>query len=152
MHHNLRMPAVHRLKVDDATLRELKPDLIYCHTSSYGPTGPRRLARLRPTVPGVVRQAGAGEGNPPMWHRFGFMDHLCAPRRSSPHCSRCTTGDRTGEGMFVSGSLLGAGVMTCSETFVDPRGELVGVPVLDKAQQRTAPRLRDRRAGRWLAR
>ena len=142
VHHNLRMPAVRKLDLEDVTLRELNPDLIYCHTSSYGPKG------ARAEWPGYDQLfqsscgwevAGAGEGNPPMWHRFGFMDHLCAISSLVATLMALYHRERTGEGMFVSGSLLGAGVMTCSETFVDPSGELVGVPVLDREQKRTAP-------------
>ena len=54
VHHNLRMPAVHRLEGRRRDPAQLKPDLIYRYTSLHGPTGPRRLARLRPTVPGVA--------------------------------------------------------------------------------------------------
>ncbi len=142
VHHNLRMPAVRKLDLEDATLRALNPDLVYCHTSSYGPLG------ARAEWPGYDQLfqascgwevAGAGEGNPPMWHRFGFMDHLCALSSLVATLMALYHRDRTGEGMFVSGSLLGAGVMTCSETYVDPQGELVGVPVLDREQKRTAP-------------
>lgn len=142
VHHNLRMPAVRKLDLEDATLRALNPDLVYCHTSSYGPTGPRA------EWPGYDQLfqascgwevAGAGEGNPPMWHRFGFMDHLCALSSLVATLLALYHRQRTGDGMFVSGSLLGAGVMTCSETYVDTAGELVGVPVLDRAQKRTAP-------------
>ena len=142
VHHNLRMPAVHRLNVDDATLRAIKPDLVYCHTSSYGPVGPRAdwpgYDQLFQSSCGW-EVAGAGEGNPPMWHRFGFMDHLCALSSLVATLLALYHHEQTGEGMFVAGSLLGAGVMTCSETYVDPDGDLVGVPVLDQAQQRTAP-------------
>ena len=40
-HHNVRYEATQRLGLDAATLRELNPRLVYCHTSSYGHTGPR---------------------------------------------------------------------------------------------------------------
>ena len=57
------------------------PTSIFCHVSSYGPTGPRAdwpgYDQLFQASCGWER-LGAGEGNPPMWHRFGFMDHLCA--------------------------------------------------------------------------
>ncbi len=80
-HHNLRMPAARRLGVDEASVRAVNPDIVYCHTSSYGPQGPRAdwpgYDQLFQSSCGW-EVAGAGEGNPPMWHRFGFMDHLCA--------------------------------------------------------------------------
>src|SRR5262249_60399223 len=69
------------LGVDYQSLRPVNPRMVYCHTTSYGPSGDRA------DWPGYDQlfQAqcgwevlGAGEGNPPMWHRFGFMDHQCA--------------------------------------------------------------------------
>ena len=91
VHHNLRMPAARRLGVDDESVRAVNPDIVYCHTSSYGPRGPRA------DWPGYDQLfqascgwevAGAGEGNPPMWHRFGFMDHLCAMALGGRHPAR----------------------------------------------------------------
>ena len=106
VHHNLRMPAVRKLDLEDETLRALNPDLVYCHTSSYGPKG------ARAEWPGYDQLfqsscgwevAGAGEGNPPMWHRFGFMDHLCAISSLVATLLALYHRDRTGEGMFVAG-------------------------------------------------
>ena len=68
-------------RLDEESVRAVNPDIVYCHTSSYGPVGPRG------DWPGYDQLfqascgwevAGVGEGNPPMWHRFGFMDHMCA--------------------------------------------------------------------------
>ena len=81
VHHNLRMPAAHRLGVDYESVKAVNPDIVYCHTSSYGPRGPRAdwpgYDQLFQSSCGW-EVAGAGEGNPPMWHRLGFMDHQCA--------------------------------------------------------------------------
>ena len=41
LHHNLRMPAARRLGLDEATVRAVNPDTVYCHASSYGPEGLR---------------------------------------------------------------------------------------------------------------
>ena len=35
------MPAARRLGIDHESLRSFNPRLVYCHTSSYGPQGPR---------------------------------------------------------------------------------------------------------------
>jgi crotonobetainyl-CoA:carnitine CoA-transferase CaiB-like acyl-CoA transferase len=142
VHHNVRMPAARRLGIDGDTLRARKPELIFCHTSSYGPVGPRAdwpgYDQLFQSSCGW-EVAGAGEGNPPMWHRFGFMDHLCALSSLVATLLALHHRDRTGTGQAVAGSLLGAGVLSCSETYVGADGELAPLPVLDHAQKRTAP-------------
>ena len=59
VHHNLRMPAARRLGVDYESVKAVNPEIVYCHTSSYGPRGhARRLARVRPALPVVVRMGG----------------------------------------------------------------------------------------------
>ncbi len=91
LHHNLRMPAARRLGLDEATVRAVNPDIVYCHASSYGPHGPRAdwpgYDQLFQSSCGW-EVAGAGEGNDPMWHRLGFMDHLCAMGSLDLHAAR----------------------------------------------------------------
>jgi crotonobetainyl-CoA:carnitine CoA-transferase CaiB-like acyl-CoA transferase len=142
VHHNLRMPAARRLGVDYESVRAINPDVVYCHTSSYGPEGPRS------DWPGYDQlfQAqcgwevlGAGEGNPPMWHRFGFMDHQCALSSVLATLLALLHRERTGAGQAVAASLLGAGVLTASETYVGPDGKLAPFAGLDGAQTGISP-------------
>ncbi|MET0629039.1 MAG: CoA transferase [Acidimicrobiia bacterium] len=137
VHHNLRMPAARRLGLDYESVKQINPDVVFCHTSSYGPSGPRA------DWPGYDQlfQAqcgwetlGAGEGNPPMWLRFGFMDHQCAMSSAVATLLALYHRDRTGEGQAVAGSLLGAGALTNSETFQRADGTLVPRPTLDSMQ------------------
>jgi crotonobetainyl-CoA:carnitine CoA-transferase CaiB-like acyl-CoA transferase len=141
-HHNVRMPAARRLGLDEESVRAVNPEIIYCHTSSYGPVGPRAdwpgFDQLFQASCGW-EVAGAGEGNPPMWHRFGFMDHLCAMGSVIAALLALYHRDRTGQTQFAAGSLLGGGVLTCSETYLDPSGKTVAMPVLDHAQTGVAP-------------
>ena len=83
--------------------------------------------------------AGAGEGNPPMWHRLGFMDHLCAMGSLISTLLALYHRDRTGQTQFTAGALLAGGVMTCSETYLDADGKTVPMPVLDHEQTGIAP-------------
>jgi crotonobetainyl-CoA:carnitine CoA-transferase CaiB-like acyl-CoA transferase len=142
VHHNVRLPAARRLGIDYEALRPWKPDMVYCHTSSYGPRGPRA------DWPGYDQlfQAqcgwewlGAGEGNPPMWHRFGFMDHQCAISSVLATILALYERKRTGRGQAVAGSLLGAGVLTVSETYVEADGALTPYATLDSQQARIEP-------------
>lgn len=142
VHHNLRLPAARRLGLDAASVRAVNPDVIFCHVSSYGPQGPRA------DWPGYDQlfQAscgwevmGAGAGNPPMWHRFGFMDHLCAMSSVVGTLIALLHRDLTGRATDVAASLLGAGVLTNSETFRRADGSLAEVPVLDADQTGIGP-------------
>jgi crotonobetainyl-CoA:carnitine CoA-transferase CaiB-like acyl-CoA transferase len=142
VHHNLRMPAAKRLGLDYEAVRAVNPDVVFCHTSSYGPRGPRAdwpgYDQLFQSSCGW-EVAGAGEGNPPMWHRLGFCDHLCATASVVATLLALYHRDRTGEGQAVAASLLGSGVLTNSETYLDAEGQLVPIPVLDHEQAGVAP-------------
>jgi crotonobetainyl-CoA:carnitine CoA-transferase CaiB-like acyl-CoA transferase len=142
VHHNIRMPAARRLGIDYESLRSWNPEVVYCHTSSYGPDGPRA------DWPGYDQlfQAqcgwewlGAGRGNPPMWHRFGFMDHQCALSSVVATILALYRREQTGKGQAVAASLLGAGVLTASETYVGPDGALAPYTTLDADQTRIRP-------------
>ena len=137
VHHNLRMPAARKLGIDYETLRAIKPDIVYCHTSSYGPVGPRK------DWPGMDQMfqsscgwelAGAGRDNPPIWHRFGFTDHLCAMASAQAVLLALRQRDQTGEGQFVTASLLGATILTASETIVLPNGHVTPFAEIDPMQ------------------
>ena len=126
-------------------MRAVNPEIVYCHTSSYGPRG------ARADWPGYDQLfqascgwevAGAGEGNPPMWHRFGFMDHLCAMGSVIATLLALYHRDRTGTTQAVAGSLLGGGVLTGSETYLDAGGKTVAMPVLDHEQTGISPGVR----------
>jgi crotonobetainyl-CoA:carnitine CoA-transferase CaiB-like acyl-CoA transferase len=137
VHHNMRRPAARKLGIDYDSVKALNPDVVYCHTSSYGPAGPRA------DWPGYDQlfQAqcgwevlGAGDGNPPMWHRFGFMDHQCALSSLVATLLALYERNRTGQGQAVAGSLLGAGVLTSSETYRRADGTLAPFATLDGDQ------------------
>jgi crotonobetainyl-CoA:carnitine CoA-transferase CaiB-like acyl-CoA transferase len=155
VHHNLRMPAARSLGIDYGTLRSVNPAIVYCHTSSYGPLGERAdwpgYDQLFQAAAGW-EVLGGGRGNDPMWFRFGFMDHLCAAASLVATLLGLYHRDRTGEGQCVTSSLLGAAVLTNSETFLRD-GALAGTPPeLDAAQMGLSPGERlYRAADGWLA-
>lgn len=142
IHHNIRMPAAIKLGIDEPTLRKVNPKMVYCHTSSYGPIGPRKdwpgYDQLFQSSCGWEYE-GAGEGNPPMWHRFGMMDHQCALASVVATLLGVMRRDQTGEGQSVSASLLGAALLTTSETLVLPDGKLAPYPRLDHRQTGVSP-------------
>jgi crotonobetainyl-CoA:carnitine CoA-transferase CaiB-like acyl-CoA transferase len=142
VHHNLRMPAARRLGIDYDTIRAIHPEVIYCHTSSYGPRGDRAdwpgYDQLFQACSGW-EVLGAGAGNDPMWFRFGFMDHLCAMGSTVASLLAVLHRDRTSRGQQVTGSLLGGAVLTNGETYLDESGEAAGVLTLDHEQKGTSP-------------
>ena len=137
VHHNLRMPAARKLGLDYESLRAINPDVIYCHASSYGPKGERAdwpgYDQLFQASAGW-EVLGGGEGNHPMWFRFGFMDHLCAMGSTVATLLAVYHRDRTGTAQFVTGSLLGGGVLTNSETFLQDGGLAASADPLDHEQ------------------
>jgi crotonobetainyl-CoA:carnitine CoA-transferase CaiB-like acyl-CoA transferase len=74
-----------------------------------------------------------------MWHRFGFMDHQCALASVVATLLALYHRAETGEGQFVSGSLLGSGALTLSETYLRADGELAPVAGLDSDQTGSDP-------------
>lgn len=142
VHHNQRMPAAKRLGIDYESLSAINPRLIYTHVSSYGPRGPRKdwpgYDQLFQSSSGWEYE-GAGEGNPPMWHRFGMMDHQAALSSLYGTILALIERERTGRGQFVAASLLGASLLTSSETYLMPDGALQPYPRLDSMQMGIGP-------------
>jgi crotonobetainyl-CoA:carnitine CoA-transferase CaiB-like acyl-CoA transferase len=155
VHLNIRMPAARRLGLGPQDVLTVNPRAVYCHTSSYGPTGPQAdwpgYDQLFQALCGW-EVLGAGEGNPPMWHRFGFMDHLCAMASVVATLLALRRRDETGEGQVVAASLLGAGVLTTGEAVRLADGSLTPVATVDADQTGLSAGYRIERDGnRWVA-
>ena len=96
--------------------------------------------------------AGGGEGNPPIWHRVGMMDHQNAMGSIIGVLLALRERARTGESQFVTNALLGGAALTASELYVDAQGELVDFPPLDREQMGLAPGYRMYRVSDgWVA-
>ena len=74
-----------------------------------------------------------------MWFRFGFMDHLCAMGSVVATLLAVYHRDRTGIAQQVTGSLLGGGVLTNSETYLHEGGLAASVEPLDHEQMGLSP-------------
>jgi crotonobetainyl-CoA:carnitine CoA-transferase CaiB-like acyl-CoA transferase len=137
VHHNVRMPAARKLGIAPEQLRALKPELVCAHVSSYGPIGPRAdwpgFDQLMQASCGWEVECG-GEGNPPMWLRFGVGDYLAGLASVFALLLALHQRARTGQGQAVSSSLLGAMLMTASEAVVQPDGRLTPMAHLDAGQ------------------
>jgi predicted CxxxxCH...CXXCH cytochrome family protein len=77
VHHNMRSGAFERLGLSFEKLKEVNPNIIYCHSSGYGNCGPwRNLPAWGPlldAVTGMYMRAG-GKGNAPM-HNATHVDY-----------------------------------------------------------------------------
>lgn len=155
VHHNVRIPAARKLGIAPEQLLALKPELVCAHVSSYGPSGPRAdwpgFDQLMQASCGWEVECG-GEGNPPMWLRFGVGDFLAGLSSVFALLLALYQRARTGQGQAVSSSLLGAMLMTASEAVVQPDGRLTPIAHLDAGQNGVSPthRLYRCRDG-WIA-
>ena len=153
---NMRVGVADRLGIDYATLKKINPKLIYCHTNGYGVTGPRAgwpgLDQLFQAMCGAEYEGGAvRHGNPPIWYRFGMCDTGNAFQSAIAMLQALYHRDQTGQGQFVTTSLLNCGMYYNSDYFEGgPEG--LGRPALDKGQTGLGPlyRLYETAKG-WLA-
>jgi crotonobetainyl-CoA:carnitine CoA-transferase CaiB-like acyl-CoA transferase len=137
VHHNMRLPAARKLKVDYESLKVLNPQLVYCHVSAYGPTGPRAdwpgFDQLMQASCGWEREQG-GEGQAPMWLRFGVGDFFAGLSSLYALLLGLYERNRSGVGQMVSSSLLGATLLSMSEAVVLEDGSLTPIDHLDAQQ------------------
>ncbi len=137
VHHNIRRPAARKLGIDYETLATDRPGLIYCHVSSYGPVGDRAdwpgFDQLFQAACGWEMESG-GEGNPPLWLRFGVMDHYAALASVFATLLAVIERNRSGRGQAVASSLLGGAMLTMAEAVVREDGSLTPIEHLDGEQ------------------
>jgi crotonobetainyl-CoA:carnitine CoA-transferase CaiB-like acyl-CoA transferase len=155
VHHNIRLPAARKLGIDYAALQALNPALVYCHISSYGPLGEQKdwpgFDQLMQAACGWEAECG-GQGNPPMWLRFGVGDYLAALSSVFAVLLAHYRRLETGEGQAVCASLLGATLLTVAESVMLADGATTPVAQLDKAQTGLSPDHRIYRClDAWLA-
>jgi crotonobetainyl-CoA:carnitine CoA-transferase CaiB-like acyl-CoA transferase len=154
IHHNFRPGVAERLHIGYQDARKLNPRVIYCHTPAYGVSGPHAswpgFDQVFQALCGLEYEAG-GEGNPPVWYRFGMCDTGNAFQSVIAVLLALYWREKTGQGQFVDTNLLNCGMYYSSDCFVGPDGPSKR-PRLDKAQTGLGPlyRLYQTSEG-WLA-
>ena len=137
IHHNLRLPAAQKLGLDYESVHALNPRAVMCHVSAYGHTGEKA------NWPGYDPTASAASGwslesgsrrTKPMWYRFGIWDFQSAISSVMPTLMAVLRRTTTGEGSFVSVSMLGIAALTNSETMLLESGELAPYAAVDEDQ------------------
>jgi len=111
---NLRLSALERAGLGYEAVRAINPRLVYCSVSGYGPHGPDR-DRPAYDIGAFWARAGVAaslvpKGADPPQQRGGMGDHTTAIAAVSAICAALVARQRTGEGQFVSASLLRTGV------------------------------------------
>ncbi len=111
---------VARLGCDYATLRTLKPDLVYCSISGFGQTGPLAswpaFAHIINAVSGVMELERQGEPEPHLTY-FQSADVLAGTHAFGAIVAALFRRARTGEGAYLDVSMLEAVVATEDITF-----------------------------------
>ncbi len=138
VHHNMTKGTAARLGVDEETLRKYKPDLVYCNTFAYGAEGPLShsggLDPLYQASCGLEYEAGpVHAGNPPLYIRMGMCDTGNALLSVLGVLLAVYRRGEDGEGQSVTTSLLNAGAVFSSGSFLTESGPR-DLPPLDKGQ------------------
>jgi crotonobetainyl-CoA:carnitine CoA-transferase CaiB-like acyl-CoA transferase len=142
VHHNIRRPAARKLGVDHESLEAANPDLVYCHVSSYGPLGERAdwpgFDQLFQAACGWEVEDG-GEGNPPLWLRFGIVDFYASLASVFATLLALIEREGSGRGQAVAASLLGGAMPTMAEAVMRADGTVTDIAHLDHDQMGVAP-------------
>ncbi|MGL5839281.1 MAG: CoA transferase [Sphingorhabdus sp.] len=143
VHHNLRDAAAKTLGLGFDRLLVMKPSLICTHVTAYADGDPRS------TWPGYDQLfqamtgweiANAGEGLPPVWMRFGIMDHLAAMASVVGTLAALLERDANGGGAIVKASLHEAALFTLVDSSMTANGDTVSTEVVDASELRICGR------------
>jgi crotonobetainyl-CoA:carnitine CoA-transferase CaiB-like acyl-CoA transferase len=135
--HNMRYDAAERLGVDYESLKQIKPDLVYCHTRGHDPA--RMLLPGNDQTGAALAgaswmEAGVETGATPIWPNTSLGDtgngYLSAIGILQALYHRA----RTGEGQFLDTSILYAHLLNTSLTWVGADGTPGNRPKLDEQQ------------------
>ena len=136
--HNMRAEAARRLGVDYESLREVRPDLIYCHALGFVP-GPRENLpgneQTAACLAGVeYEDGGMANGGRPIWTMTMYGDTGCGLLSAIGIMHALYHRKRTGEGQFLRTSLINAQLLTLSHVLARPDGSGLERPRLDGLQ------------------
>ncbi|MBL7493269.1 CoA transferase [Frankia sp. AgB1.9] len=153
--HNFSVGVAERLGIDAKTVARINPRAVYCHASSFGPTGPRATFpgsdALMQAFTGLARAVG-GDGNDPVAPTWIPLDVSGGWVAADGILAGLYAQATSGRGQLVATSLLGAGMLLQSGVF-QRDGEDVRGPVVDADQTGYGPgyRLYQGGDGRWFA-
>jgi crotonobetainyl-CoA:carnitine CoA-transferase CaiB-like acyl-CoA transferase len=137
--HNMRYDAAERLGVDHASLRAVKPDLVYCHTRGFEHGDRERLPGNDQTGAALAgtewMDGGLDDDGNPLWSLASMGDTGNGFLSAIGIVQALLHRDRTGEGQFVDTSIVYAQLLNASSAWVTPDGARRGDrPSLDHDQ------------------
>jgi crotonobetainyl-CoA:carnitine CoA-transferase CaiB-like acyl-CoA transferase len=127
--HNMRYDAAERLGVDYESLRQLNPQLIYCHTLGHE-QGPRAYHPGNDQTGAALAGAewldgGLDHGGRPIWACTSLGDTGNGFLSALGIIQALYDRDRTGEGQFLRTSILYAHLLNTSTAWISPDGTVV---------------------------
>jgi formyl-CoA transferase len=124
--HNFRPSVPKRLGLDYERLKTIKPQLIYCALTGYGETGPLKdkagYDQVLQAMTGICTFQGAPHGKPEI-ALGSVVDFYAASMLAYSVTAALYHRERTGEGQYISISLLAAALAMQSARFVWAEGE-----------------------------
>lgn len=119
--HNFRPTVAPRIGIGYEQLKELNPRLIYCTVSGYGETGPLKdkagFDQVLQTMTGMCTLQGKKDGPPEILYG-SIVDYYASALVAGAVSSALFERERSGEGQFVSVSLLSAAMTLQSARLV----------------------------------
>jgi crotonobetainyl-CoA:carnitine CoA-transferase CaiB-like acyl-CoA transferase len=143
VHSNMRRDALQRLHCDEASLREVNPHLIYCHTRGFD-RGPRSDSpgndQTGCSLAGVTwEDGGCWDGGRPFWSLTSLGDTGNGFLSAIGVIQALYHRARTGEAQSVDTSILNAGLLVASMAALRPDGMPLPRPRLDQMQLGLGP-------------
>jgi crotonobetainyl-CoA:carnitine CoA-transferase CaiB-like acyl-CoA transferase len=138
VHSNMRRDALRRLGCDEAALREVNPDIIYCHTRGFD-RGPRSDSpgndQTGCSLAGVTfEDGGCRDGGKPFWSLTSLGDTGNGFLSAIGVIQALYHRNLTGEAQSVDTSILNAGLLVASMASVRADGKPLPRPHLDRMQ------------------
>jgi crotonobetainyl-CoA:carnitine CoA-transferase CaiB-like acyl-CoA transferase len=138
VHHNMRYDAAQRLKIDYESLKQIKPDLIYCHSRGFE-TGPREGLpgndQTGACLSGVqYEDGGMARGGKPLWSFTSFGDTGNGFLSAVAVINALYHRDRTGQGQRVDTSIMNAALLNTSYAVATSDGKGFERPHIDAEQ------------------
>jgi crotonobetainyl-CoA:carnitine CoA-transferase CaiB-like acyl-CoA transferase len=131
VHMNIRKQAAQRIRVDEASIRAVNPNIIYCHTRGFEKEGARAGSpgndQTGNSLAGTTwEDGGCADGGTPFWSLTSMGDTGNGLLSAIAVIQALYHRRRTGEAQRVDTSIINAGLLNASHASLMANGE--GIP------------------------